>query len=322
MEGRIEALQAQLTVSHSLMEEGKLISILPNVTQRLSDMEDCLQTSFKSQEHELRKEISSHDVQIQPVLQDRASSSTTVPDFGKVLEEIDSQIKSYASVTRETNVTLFQEQDREGEARQARAKNIRIMGLAEENGEDPRLVALQLLQEEMAITTVIVIVIVIYSNALYPNITTIKMEYAVRVGRSDQGPRVMLIEGMMGHDGMDVDNWKRQSLDEGRNGLTVPMQQLIDVCGLTISNGTSQFPDTCDLTCRTPNGASIVDFLVISDEMKGRISSFKLRQCVPESDHCALMFDITGVEYTRAQLYRNPNLCIWIDLGERNIDIK
>ncbi|KAL3681099.1 hypothetical protein R1sor_024055 [Riccia sorocarpa] len=75
------------------------------------------------------------------------------------------------------------------------------------------------------------------------------------------------------------------------------------VCGLSVLNGTHQFPDTHGFTFTTPGGSSVIDYMLVSDTAWGRVSSFRLGPFVPESDHCPLFCEISGFR-TRRRMRR------------------
>ncbi|KAL3677225.1 hypothetical protein R1sor_027173 [Riccia sorocarpa] len=90
------------------------------------------------------------------------------------MAEVDERIKTYAEVTRETQVALREEQEAEMAARRSRSLNLRISGLEETSGEDTEQVVKDFLTEVLQVVS--------------PT-----FEKAFRVGKSDRGPWAVLI---------------------------------------------------------------------------------------------------------------------------------
>ncbi|KAL3700001.1 hypothetical protein R1sor_018023 [Riccia sorocarpa] len=95
------------------------------------------------------------------------------------------------------------------------------------------------------------------------------------------------------------DEWVRWSQDEGRNAMTDPFLQYVAACNLTILNGTKQFPRTGEVTFVSSQGASLVDYFLVSKDIRDKVAKFSLGEFLPESDHRPLLGSISGVSKTR-----------------------
>ncbi|KAL3686524.1 hypothetical protein R1sor_009098 [Riccia sorocarpa] len=102
----------------------------------------------------------------------RGGEAIPAPDLEKILGEVDSKFRNYVEEARSKQVTLAEEHDRESIARQARGKNIRIVGLEELPGEDTQAVVQSFFLTALQIQPA--------------------METAVRVGR-ESGKRTILV---------------------------------------------------------------------------------------------------------------------------------
>ncbi|KAL3677293.1 hypothetical protein R1sor_027241 [Riccia sorocarpa] len=113
-------------------------------------------------------------------------------------------------------------------------------------------------------------------------------DFNSRIG-SFQGRYLLPLEGRIVEEDTEVEQgWERMSADVGRNGLSPFFQRMVSVCDLVILNGVSRFPDTSDFTCRTSNGASVIDFVLACKSGRELVTSLTLGQFLPESDHCPL----------------------------------
>ncbi|KAL3677230.1 hypothetical protein R1sor_027178 [Riccia sorocarpa] len=95
--------------------------------------------------------------------------------------------------------------------------------------------------------------------------------------------------------------WVRTSVDSERNGLTTSVLQFASVCGLTILNGVDRFAGTQVFTCFTANGASVVDYVMASDDARDRVLTFLFGSLVPESDHRPLLFTVLGFVFSKTK---------------------
>ncbi|KAL3693705.1 hypothetical protein R1sor_007356 [Riccia sorocarpa] len=95
----------------------------------------------------------------------------------------------------------------------------------------------------------------------------------------------------------------RRSDDVVVNRMGEYFLQFASVCGLSVLNGTHQFPDTHGFTFTSPGGSSVIDYMLVSDTAWRRVSSFRLGPFVPESDHCPLFCEISGFR-TRRRMRR------------------
>ncbi|KAL3677249.1 hypothetical protein R1sor_027197 [Riccia sorocarpa] len=95
-------------------------------------------------------------------------------NLDQVLQEVDTKFKTYAQAARETQVTLAREQEVEKEARAARSLNLRFVGVEEKNDEDTMETVTTLCKDVLKVAT--------------PRFVRV-----VRVGRSEKGPRTILV---------------------------------------------------------------------------------------------------------------------------------
>ncbi|KAL3677244.1 hypothetical protein R1sor_027192 [Riccia sorocarpa] len=98
----------------------------------------------------------------------------------------------------------------------------------------------------------------------------------------------------------EVNLWARRSVDEGRNGLSEALCQMLTVCDLTVLNGVNRFPGTHDFTCVTWNGQSVVDLFLTTSEARDRVLSFELGLLFPDSDHKPLFCSLSGFQTSRS----------------------
>ncbi|KAL3687814.1 hypothetical protein R1sor_014123 [Riccia sorocarpa] len=96
----------------------------------------------------------------------------------QVLEAVESKMKSYAEVTRkvtrDTQTSILQDREKELMARDLRAKNLRIVGMTESEGENVQEVVVALLRDTL-------------------QLDALRVDHAIRVGKGDRGPRPILI---------------------------------------------------------------------------------------------------------------------------------
>ncbi|KAL3700006.1 hypothetical protein R1sor_018028 [Riccia sorocarpa] len=96
-----------------------------------------------------------------------------------------------------------------------------------------------------------------------------------------------LLEGIDGTNPI-VNQWPRTSMDTGRNLFTDYFLQFTAICGLTIINGTSRFPNSGGFTYHSERGASVVDYCLSSDLARDSVKDFSVGILLPESDHTPL----------------------------------
>ncbi|KAL3677245.1 hypothetical protein R1sor_027195 [Riccia sorocarpa] len=70
----------------------------------------------------------------------------------EALVELETKMRSYADVTRETQSALFQAHEKEQSARLSRCQNLRVVGLDETVGEDTKEVIMQLFSDTLQVT--------------------------------------------------------------------------------------------------------------------------------------------------------------------------
>ncbi|KAL3687805.1 hypothetical protein R1sor_014114 [Riccia sorocarpa] len=97
----------------------------------------------------------------------------------------------------------------------------------------------------------------------------------------------------------DLEVWHRISEDTGRNKWAENFVQYATVGGLTILNGSKQFPGTGVPTCYTPNGKSLIDYLLATQEARDKVSAFSIDALTPDSDHCPLYCVLKGFCFSR-----------------------
>ncbi|KAL3692617.1 hypothetical protein R1sor_006268 [Riccia sorocarpa] len=95
-----------------------------------------------------------------------------------VLEAVESKLKSYAEMTREmtrdTQTSILQDREKELAARDLRAKNLRIVGMTESEGENIQEVVVDLLRDTLQLDAP-------------------RVDHAIRVGKGDRGSRPIFI---------------------------------------------------------------------------------------------------------------------------------
>ncbi|KAL3693708.1 hypothetical protein R1sor_007359 [Riccia sorocarpa] len=116
----------------------------------------------------------------------------------------------------------------------------------------------------------------------------------------------------------EICQWDRESNDEGRNRFSQALLQFSSVCNLTIMNGTPRFRHTKDFTCFTPNGQSVVDFLLASSAAREWISAFDFGPILPESDHRPLLFSIEGFGGRKNQTQHKKLMRLSFETGKRH----
>ncbi|KAL3677237.1 hypothetical protein R1sor_027185 [Riccia sorocarpa] len=122
-------------------------------------------TSMRAEITHLRQELEKH------VGEQRLEEAVQAK---MVLQEVDMKFKTYAQAARETQVTLAREQEVEKEARAARSLNLRFVGVEEKNDEDMMETVTTLCKDVLKVATP-------------------RFVRAVRVGRSEKGPRTILV---------------------------------------------------------------------------------------------------------------------------------
>ncbi|KAL3686378.1 hypothetical protein R1sor_008952 [Riccia sorocarpa] len=168
-----EQFQAVVATPEALHE-----FVVTTVSKEVGGVKTALK-EFRAEFEDLKQCMEAQSLQsLQERLKDQIAVTTSVPgpglDFERVMEQLDTKIKTYADVTRVTQAELLQEQEAERKARAARSLNLRIVGLEEEEGEDDMDTVTTLCRDVL-------------------HVLTPQMERAVRVGRSDRGPRPILI---------------------------------------------------------------------------------------------------------------------------------
>ncbi|KAL3687820.1 hypothetical protein R1sor_014129 [Riccia sorocarpa] len=232
-----------------------------------------------------------------------------VPDLSRVLAEM----KTYAETVRGSQHTFLQDHDREHADREARGKNIRISGLVEVEGEDTLAEVSKLFSDVMKVSSqglerAVAAVrndrrknkgrghggICVWTILQYREKGQILIagDFNSRVGTA-QGEGVVELERALWHKREETD-WKRESEDCGSNRFADYFLQLVNLCELTVLNGTKGFPDTSVFTCKTSLGASVIDFLLASVGVRERISKFEMGDFLPESDHRPLQWTVSG----------------------------
>ena len=97
---------------------------------------------------------------------------------------------------------------------------------------------------------------------------------------------------MMDYSGYESDNAipqrKNQDVQTNTQG-----KRLIDLCissGIRILNGRHNGDPSGKLTCYTPRGCSVVDYVVMSENLLYTVEEFSISDLPIYSDHCALHF--------------------------------
>ncbi|KAL3683235.1 hypothetical protein R1sor_001257 [Riccia sorocarpa] len=156
------------------------------ITSIKSEMSD-LRFDFRKLSKRFDEHRADFTQKLEKVLKDE--HPPIVPDFEKVFSEMDTKLRSYAEVARESQLTLLKEQelgrmaqlekkmqerDKELADRSARRLNLRLVGMPEQEGEDVMAAVLQLYKEDLKVAD--------------PQVLQ-----AVRVGRAvETHPRVIL----------------------------------------------------------------------------------------------------------------------------------
>ncbi|KAL3677227.1 hypothetical protein R1sor_027175 [Riccia sorocarpa] len=121
-------------------------------------------------------------------------------------------------------------------------------------------------------------------------------DFNARIG-DFQGSGFVELDGSIWRREEDRSNhWPRQSDDTGKNPFSDAFIRFLNVCGLFVLNCTSYFPNTGEFTCQTANGASVVDFLLVSDLAMEMVQDFSLDPFIPETDHRPLLFSVKGLD--------------------------
>ncbi|KAL3686377.1 hypothetical protein R1sor_008951 [Riccia sorocarpa] len=177
-----------------------------------------------------------------------AGTSVNAPalDINQLTETIEARMHSYADVARSAQTEAIQEHEREKTARTARRLNLRIVGIEEQDGEEPKTTVMEF-----------------FRNSL--EVANPKVESVIRIGSKDRGPygpvwimgdlngqtgetqsREVRLDGDLTRGGMEDNTWARQSDNKGRNGFSDALLELVNAGGLTIMNGTPPFSSTRD----------------------------------------------------------------------------
>ncbi|KAL3677276.1 hypothetical protein R1sor_027224 [Riccia sorocarpa] len=440
-------LATSLTAQVCHLQEGQT-----SVTKALDQTVNSFTEKVRLQLKEQCQEFSTRTDQLKEVVQVKETSPV---DLTQVQGLMDEKLRSYADVTRQSQTTFYQEQDRERKARQVRSKNLRIVGLPEVEGDDAREVVMRFFDETLRLPTVNIeqaarigrnerggrTILVRFGTGesreevlrnrnllrgkqiwLDPDLTPIQMEekkvemqkvkeaaaagwvaflrnglqnekksiqgrgfggiaiwvrdgldIETQVERVDKNKQFVCIsiktprssvtgflvvayfapwkapvysyldtdigdpfmeltntvlelrekglvwitgdfnrrtgveQGLELRDEADVrwhredpiSDWVRNSEDVGRNGLSESFTRFVNSAGMTILNGTHRFVGTHHFTCKTPTGASVVDYLLASREARESVLEFSFTPFLPESDHRALCFTISGFSVQR-----------------------
>ncbi|KAL3696399.1 hypothetical protein R1sor_010475 [Riccia sorocarpa] len=109
-----------------------------------------------------------------PQVLGKLHTGATGSDLPQIVEAMEEKFKSYADVARSTQKDWLEAQEREREARMSRRKNLRVVGLLEEEAEDTPVRVASFFKEVLKVNSPVV-------------------EQATRIGRSDKGARTILV---------------------------------------------------------------------------------------------------------------------------------
>ncbi|KAL3677273.1 hypothetical protein R1sor_027221 [Riccia sorocarpa] len=105
----------------------------------------------------------------------KAVQVASLPDLNQVMSDMEVRLKGIVESTRTSQATLVREREDEQTARHARRMNIRVVGLEEVGEEDTTNIVLNFFWDTLRVHTP-------------------RVEQAIRVGRSDKGPRAILVK--------------------------------------------------------------------------------------------------------------------------------
>ncbi|KAL3693710.1 hypothetical protein R1sor_007361 [Riccia sorocarpa] len=437
----IGGLQVQIGTIQSTEElaAGKVLSdVLPQIEQHQADIEtklhkqvEALSSNLMMQVSEMRHDQTEENKRHEALLKHIKSgtekaSLLSPPDYGQLLVDLETRMRTHVEVSRQTHADFLQEQDREHSAREARCRNIRVVGLNKQEGEDTRECVTQFFRDVLRVADPVIdqvtrigrsdkgarAVLVRFSSVAEKNrvlgnrsmlkghriwldhdltpkqMEEKKKELAKIKEASDEGwvaflrdgqavifggsklwehvdilalvetwesldnmgkviPGFERVEtvgnlrktlrgrgfggiGIWARSGLDISTvpefidpnkhrigssqpaardegpheersnrssvavWNRVSEDNTRNSFADPFLRFICAGGLTILNGSARFPNTGTFTCKTANGASVVDFLMACTEGRERVSDLSCGAFQPESDHTPICFTLNG----------------------------
>ncbi|KAL3677231.1 hypothetical protein R1sor_027179 [Riccia sorocarpa] len=86
--------------------------------------------------------------------------------------------------------------------------------------------------------------------------------------------------------------WERTSQDRCLNRFGEALIRLLNVCSLTVLNGTKKFPGTDRLTFQATMGGSVVDFVLVTGDGREQVDTLSLLPWQLDSDHCPVKFSL------------------------------
>ncbi|KAL3687822.1 hypothetical protein R1sor_014131 [Riccia sorocarpa] len=164
----IEEKQEPRTLDTDLgrvLEKLEALHSLPDCRQTVADLESRLKQSIESSRDSYLTVLKQHEVSQQVNLEQQVK---TLAEAAR-----ESQLKT-SEVVRETQVNFLREREQEKTERMLRGLNLRVVGIPEDDQEDTKAVISSFLTDTLKVAPVTV-------------------ENAMRIGRTDKGPRTIVI---------------------------------------------------------------------------------------------------------------------------------
>ncbi|KAL3683248.1 hypothetical protein R1sor_001270 [Riccia sorocarpa] len=133
------ALSAKESVNRVGLAVAELKSDVQTIHHQTLALKDQMQLTTREPKGDaILQAVESQTVLLQSLAERPNPVQSVQPqqDLSKVLSDFDTRLRSFAEVTRANQVSLLQDQEREHGARQARCRNIRIVGLPEDEDVD------------------------------------------------------------------------------------------------------------------------------------------------------------------------------------------
>ncbi|KAL3701880.1 hypothetical protein R1sor_019902 [Riccia sorocarpa] len=174
-----ESRRTDLSPSASVIPQTEFQSGVRVVQDQLCAWESKLEDGWKLVTEGVKSSILKNEAVMESIQQSVTTSvAPSASSVEQVLEVVESKLKSYAEMTREmtrdTQTSILQDREKELAARDLRAKNLRIIGMTESEGENVQEVVVDLLRDTLQLDAP-------------------KVDHAIRVGKGDRGPRPILI---------------------------------------------------------------------------------------------------------------------------------
>lgn len=100
----------------------------------------------------------------------------------------------------------------------------------------------------------------------------------------------------------DEEVWTRDSKDKGdTTQMGRHLLTLGNCFNLKIINGCARFPLSTGFTCQTPQGKSVIDYILLQPQVIDKIRDFQIGQRLPESPHSPLIITLKG-DFTRQEI--------------------